>query len=60
MTYRATGGIPRPLVPIRVIAPFGVYEVVVRDAHASDARAASWVARYIASASAICAATRAF
>lgn len=40
VTYRATAGIPRPLAPIRVIAPFGMYEVVVPDAHASEARAA--------------------
>ena len=38
--YRATMGVPRPLAPIRVVSPFGAYEVVVPDAQAGDARAA--------------------
>ena len=36
--YRATMGLPRPLAPIRVVSPFGEYEVVVPDAHAATAR----------------------
>ncbi len=40
VTYRATAGVPRPLAPIRVMAPFGMYEVVVPDAQAPEARAA--------------------
>jgi hypothetical protein len=36
--YRATIGVSRPLAPIRVVSPFGAYEVVVPDAQASDAR----------------------
>lgn len=40
VTYRATAGVPRPLSPIRVMAPFGMYEIVVPDAQASGARAA--------------------
>ena len=38
--YRATMGVPRPLAPIRVVSPFGAYEVVVPDAQARDAREA--------------------
>ena len=38
--YRATMGVPRSLAPIRVVSPFGEYEVVVPDAQARDARAA--------------------
>ena len=36
--YRATMGVPRPLAPIRVVSPFGEYEVVVPDAQAAAAR----------------------
>ena len=36
--YRATMGVPRPLAPIRVVSPFGEYEVVVPDAQAATAR----------------------
>jgi len=36
--YRATIGVPRPLAPIRVMSPFGEYEVVVPDAQAATAR----------------------
>lgn len=38
--YRATIGVPRPLAPIRVVSPFGAYEVVVPDAQSRDAREA--------------------
>ena len=38
--YRATMGLPRPLAPIRVVSPFGAYEVVVPEAQARDAREA--------------------
>ena len=38
--YRATMGVPRPLAPIRVVSPFGEYEVVVPDAQAPAAREA--------------------
>jgi hypothetical protein len=37
--YRASLGIPRPLAPIRVVSPFGEYEVVVPDAQEAPARA---------------------
>ncbi|MDQ2953268.1 MAG: hypothetical protein M3R54_13500 [Chloroflexota bacterium] len=40
VTYRATAGVPRPLSPIRVVAPFGTYEVVVPEAQVPDAGAA--------------------
>ena len=40
VTYRASAGVPRPLAPVRVIAPFGMYEVVVPQAQADDASAA--------------------
>ena len=40
VTYRASAGVPRPLSPIRVMAPFGMSEVVVPDAQAPEARAA--------------------
>lgn len=40
VTYRATAGVPRPLSPIRVMAPFGMYEVVVPEAQAREAGAA--------------------
>jgi hypothetical protein len=30
--YQATSGYPRPVTPIRVIAPFGSYELVVSEA----------------------------
>ena len=36
--YRATMGVPRSLAPIRVVSPFGEYEVVVPDAQAATAR----------------------
>lgn len=36
--YRATMGVPRPLAPIRVVSPFGEYEVAVPDAQAAAAR----------------------
>jgi hypothetical protein len=36
--YRATIGVPRPLAPIRVVSPFGEYEVVVPDPQAATAR----------------------
>ena len=38
--YRATMGVPRALAPIRVVSPFGAYEVVVPDVQADDAREA--------------------
>jgi hypothetical protein len=38
--YRATMGLPRSLAPIRVVSPFGDYEVVVPEAQASAAREA--------------------
>ena len=38
--YRAMMGVPRPLAPIRVVSPFGAYEVVVPDVQARDAREA--------------------
>ena len=38
--YRATIGVPRPLAPIRVVSPFGEYEVVVPDPQAEAAREA--------------------
>lgn len=38
VTYRATAGVPRSLSPIRVIAPFGMYEIVVPEAQAIEAR----------------------
>lgn len=38
--YRATFGVPRPLAPIRVVSPFGSYEVVVPEAQSGDAREA--------------------
>ena len=36
--YRATMGVPRPLAPIRVVSPFGEYEVVVPESQSSAAR----------------------
>ena len=36
--YGATMGVPRPLAPIRVVSPFGEYEVVVPDPQAQAAR----------------------
>ena len=36
--YRATSGVPRPLAPIRVVSPFGAYEIVVPDVQAREAR----------------------
>jgi len=38
--YRATIGVPRALAPLRVVSPFGEYEVVVPDAQAATAREA--------------------
>jgi hypothetical protein len=38
--YRATMGAPRPVAPIRVMAPFGEYELVVPAPLADEARLA--------------------
>jgi hypothetical protein len=38
VSYRASLGIPRPMAPLRVIAPFAAYEIVVPDAQAKAAR----------------------
>lgn len=36
--YRATMGVPRPLAPMRVVSPFGEYEVAVPAPQAAAAR----------------------
>jgi hypothetical protein len=38
--YRATMGVPRPLAPIRVVSPFGEYEIVVPEPQAPAGREA--------------------
>jgi hypothetical protein len=38
VSYRATMGVPRPMAPLRVIAPFAAYEIVVPDAQVKAAR----------------------
>src|SRR6185295_5263730 len=38
--YRATMGVPRSLAPIRVVSPFGAYEVVVPETQGREAREA--------------------
>jgi hypothetical protein len=38
VSYRATMGLPRPMAPLRVVAPFGAYEIVVPQAQVGEAQ----------------------
>jgi hypothetical protein len=38
VSFRATMGAPRQVVPIRVVAPLGEYELLVPEAEADEAR----------------------